>query len=90
MPAAALLRCRATVQAAEHGYLLHRVWLDDYCVWVQQQPEERLTTLADQLGALQLERDAVGWPLQAYGVFPTSLLVIGPAVFMARRLWTRR
>ena len=62
----ALLRCRATVQAAEHGYLLHRVWLDDYCVWVQQQPEERLATLADQLGALQLERDAVGWPLQAY------------------------
>ena len=25
-----------------------------------------LATLADQLGALQLERDAVGWPLQAY------------------------
>jgi hypothetical protein len=30
------------------------------------------------------------WPLQAYGMFPTSLIVIAPIVGFARRIWKRR
>ena len=34
----------------------------------------------------------LGWRLglQVYGVFPTSLFVIVPAIWFARRVWTRR
>ena len=30
-----LLEARRLVQGREHGYLLHRVYLDDYCIWVR-------------------------------------------------------
>ena len=33
----ALLEARAAVQRnGEYGYLLNRIFLDDYCVWIQQ------------------------------------------------------
>lgn len=40
----ALLDCRALLQSGvECGYLLNRVWLDDYCVWLQQATAARAT-----------------------------------------------
>ena len=42
----ALLEARASVQRnGEYGYLLNRIWLDDYCVWIQQVTRKRLSTL---------------------------------------------
>ena len=64
---AALLRCRALLQRhLDLGYLLNRVWLDDYCVWVQQLPAPQLARLGAELGALRLPKEAVGWPLDEY------------------------
>ena len=53
-------------QSVELGYLLNRIWLDDYCIWVQQQPARRIARLVDALGRVRLEKDAIGWPLAAY------------------------
>lgn len=30
------------------------------------------------------------WPVQAYGVFPTSLVVLAPLTLSTRRIWKRR
>lgn len=64
---AALLRCRSLLQRhLDLGYLLNRVWLDDYCVWVQQLPAPKLAQLGAEVGALRLPKEAVGWPLDEY------------------------
>lgn len=52
--------------SVEYGYLLNRIWLDDYTIWLQQQPARRIARLAAAVGALSLSKDAVGWPLHAY------------------------
>ena len=65
----ALLDVRGTVQAGgEHGYLLNRIWLDDYLVWLQQLNPKWLTKLAEKLDAetVSVSRETVGWPLAAY------------------------
>jgi len=63
----ALVETRHLVQRGlDYGYLLNRCWLDDYCVWLQQQPPRRLARLATTLSAVRLERGDVGWPLAAY------------------------
>jgi len=62
-----LLDGRATLQrGGEYGYLHNKIWLDDYCVWVQQLSPSWLSRLADKLEAAPPQRDAVGWPLDAY------------------------
>ena len=63
----ALLDLRTLVQrGVEHGYLLNRIWLDDYCVWLQQLPARWLAKLADKLESVGMRRELVRWPLQAY------------------------
>ena len=63
----ALLDLRTLVQrGVEHGYLLNRIWLDDYCVWLQQLPACWLAKLADKLESVGMRRELVRWPLQAY------------------------
>ena len=52
--------------SVEYGYLLNRIWLDDYTIWLQQQPARRIARLAAAVGALSLSKDGVGWPLLAY------------------------
>ena len=68
-----LLDARAAVQRnGEYGYLLNKIWIDDYSVWVQQShPENGLPAaafdrLADQLAAVQITKDMVRWPLDGY------------------------
>ena len=63
----ALLRCRQLLQTTvEYGHLLNRVWLDDYCIWLQQQPPRYIARLATSLRALELRKSNTGWPLQEY------------------------
>ena len=64
----ALLDLRATVQrGGEHGYLLNRVWTDDYCVWLQQLRPQWLGRLAEKLEAVPIRSDhGLGWPLAEY------------------------
>ena len=65
----ALLEARTTVQrGGEYGYLLNRIWLDEYLVWLQTLPPIALAQLAESLDAeaAALGDEALGWPLKAY------------------------
>ncbi len=63
----ALLDLKLLVQrGVEHGYLLNRIWVDDYCVWLQQLAPRWLAKLADKLEGIDMRRELVRWPLQAY------------------------
>jgi protein SHQ1 len=62
----ALLRCRQLLQRSDDGYLLNRVWLDDYCVWLQQLPPPQLAALAEEVRLVALQKADVGWPLAEY------------------------
>lgn len=57
----ALLRCRQLLQGSvEYGYLFNRIWLDDYCIWLQQQPPRRIAHLAASLRTLELPKSCAG------------------------------
>ena len=65
----ALLDVRAAVQGGgEYGYLLNRIWLDDYLVWLQQLAPRWLPKLAEKLEGVvaAMRRESIGWPLEAY------------------------
>ena len=63
----ALLDVRRAVQTGrEYGYLLNRIWVDDYCVWLQQLSERWLGWLAEELDGVAISRDMLAWPLAAY------------------------
>jgi protein SHQ1 len=63
----ALLDVRSAVQRNdEYGYLLNRIWLDDYCVWLQQLRPTHLKALAESVQAVALRKDMLSWPLEAY------------------------
>jgi protein SHQ1 len=62
-----LLDVRTAVQSGgDHGYLLNRIWVDDYCVWVQQMGSRSLPYLAEKLSAVSVAENELGWPLSAY------------------------
>ena len=63
---AVLLRCRQMLLRSDDGHLLNRVWLDDYCVWLQQLPCRQLAALAEEVGRIELQKADVGWPLAEY------------------------
>ena len=48
------------------GYLLNRVWTDDYCVWIQQIPQAWLLKLAEKLERVNVRKDLIRWPLSQY------------------------
>mmetsp|Transcript_5018 Transcript_5018/g.13253 ORF Transcript_5018/g.13253 Transcript_5018/m.13253 type:complete len:132 (+) Transcript_5018:1-396(+) len=63
----ALLDLRQVLQrSVDSGYLLNRIWTDDYCVWIQQLPLRWLGKLADKLEGVEVSADKVRWPLRAY------------------------
>ena len=64
----ALLDARLAIQKnGEYGYLLNRLYLDDYCVWMQQgcKPSS-LAKLIGAVDAVALSKDMISWPLEAY------------------------
>mmetsp|Transcript_23702 Transcript_23702/g.49637 ORF Transcript_23702/g.49637 Transcript_23702/m.49637 type:complete len:464 (+) Transcript_23702:282-1673(+) len=70
----ALVACRFTLlRSGEFGYLLNRVWVDDYCIWLQQQPERRLDRLISALKIGHPEKTEIGWPLAAYEALASEI-----------------
>ena len=61
---ATLLGMRAVLDRDEHKHVLSRLYLDDYCVWLQSASERVVTRLGDQLAAYRPTKADVGWPLE--------------------------
>ncbi|KAI7871853.1 SHQ1 protein-domain-containing protein [Spinellus fusiger] len=44
-------------------YVYSKIWIDDYCVWIQHASDHVLRTLAHELHHFKVERNSLGWEL---------------------------
>ncbi|KAJ3092879.1 Hsp90 cochaperone shq1, partial [Quaeritorhiza haematococci] len=63
----ALLEVKSLLDVDDQGgYVLSRLYLEDYCVWVQSAKNSILRSLASELHHLRLDKNEVRWPLLQY------------------------
>ncbi|KAI8592159.1 SHQ1 protein-domain-containing protein [Geranomyces variabilis] len=60
----ALLEVRSLVAGDDRMYVLGRVWLDDYCVWIQRASDKRLQSLASELNHATVTKEQIDWDLE--------------------------
>ncbi|KAI0035979.1 SHQ1-domain-containing protein [Vararia minispora EC-137] len=65
----AVLRCllevRALLDAHEVYYVYSRIWLDDFCSWIQSHAnDDSLKTLAEAVRNTRMEKAMIGWDLE--------------------------
>jgi len=59
-----LLELRAILDAHEVYYVYSRIWLDDFCRWIQAcAREDTLIQLGDVVSRLSVSKDSIGWDL---------------------------
>ncbi|KAJ3014034.1 Hsp90 cochaperone shq1 [Thoreauomyces humboldtii] len=63
-----LLGVRNLLRGDDRMYVLATVWMDDYCVWVQNASEKKIQSLGSELNHAKLEKADVGWDLEALEV----------------------
>ncbi|KAJ3337966.1 Hsp90 cochaperone shq1 [Gonapodya sp. JEL0774] len=63
----AVLKCfldlKEVMEKNEQAYVVGRMWVEDYCVWLQGADEATIRSLCEQLAALRPEKSWTGWPL---------------------------
>ncbi|KAF7965002.1 hypothetical protein HWV62_1154 [Athelia sp. TMB] len=60
----ALLEVKRVLDAHEAYYVFSKIWIDDFCTWVQvHASDESMRLLGEQVGALKMEKAMVGWGL---------------------------
>lgn len=60
-----LLNVRKILETNEFKRHLNRLYLDDYCVWIQTSPSKLVRSLADQLQTLVVSKESIDLPLLA-------------------------
>ncbi|KAJ3286593.1 Hsp90 cochaperone shq1 [Borealophlyctis nickersoniae] len=60
----ALLEVRDVLGGDEGGYALRRLWIDDYCVWIQHASDKTIRSLASELNHIKIAKADIGWPLE--------------------------
>lgn len=50
---------------SERRHLLNTVFVNDYLVWTQAEPEQTFTSLAAHMNMVRVERAHTQWPLEA-------------------------
>ncbi|CAL1704202.1 unnamed protein product [Somion occarium] len=45
-------------------YVYSKIWLDDYCVWIQSASDDILRSLAADIAALNIPKNVLGWDLE--------------------------
>ncbi|KAL1680813.1 SHQ1 protein-domain-containing protein [Schizophyllum commune] len=61
-----LLATKSILDRHEVYYLYSKLWLDDFCVWVQgYASDDTLMDLGTRLGTLKVRKDDLGWDLEA-------------------------
>ncbi|KAJ8323251.1 hypothetical protein QVD99_000440 [Batrachochytrium dendrobatidis] len=61
----ALLHIKRLLEHDEVAFVLDRVWITDYCVWIQQQATDvRLKSLASELHRFKITAELSMWPLK--------------------------
>jgi len=60
----ALLEAKKIIDGSDVYYVYSKIWLDDYCVWVQSwATDESLGSLAKEAQELKMSKRDIGWPL---------------------------
>ncbi|KAH6919073.1 SHQ1 protein-domain-containing protein [Coprinopsis sp. MPI-PUGE-AT-0042] len=60
-----LLDVKRILDHHEVYYVYSKVWVDDFCVWVQAYADDhRLKDLGRALQSLRMEKGGIGWPLE--------------------------
>jgi protein SHQ1 len=59
-----LLRVRNIFKLDEQRYLLNRMFLDDYVVWIQYVDEKMLKSLSEELRVLSFTKKSIRWDLK--------------------------
>ncbi|CAO3676886.1 unnamed protein product [Umbelopsis ramanniana] len=60
----ALLEIKDMFDHHDIYYIYSKIWLDDYCIWVQQSSDNVLKTLARELHHFQLSKTLMDWDLE--------------------------
>jgi len=59
-----LLELRAILDAHDVYYVYSRIWLDDFCRWIQAcAREDTLIRLGEVVSDLSISKDSIGWDL---------------------------
>jgi len=59
-----LLELKDILDHHEVYYIYSKIWVDDFCVWIQSVGDEVLQQLADSVTSLKMEKSYVGWDLE--------------------------
>ncbi|KAI8576876.1 hypothetical protein K450DRAFT_254716 [Umbelopsis ramanniana AG] len=60
----ALLEIKDMFDHHDIYYIYSKIWLDDYCIWIQQSSDNVLKTLARELHHFQLSKTLLDWDLE--------------------------
>ncbi|KAG2186420.1 hypothetical protein INT43_002858 [Umbelopsis isabellina] len=60
----ALLELKDTFDHHDIYYVYSKIWLDDYCIWIQRSSENVLKTLAHELHHFTLSKALLDWDLE--------------------------
>ncbi|EFA75398.1 hypothetical protein PPL_11477 [Heterostelium album PN500] len=61
-----LLAIRKSLESHEYKYYLNRLYIDDYCVWLQYANKKKLKSLTKNLMEMNISKSDIEWPLEAY------------------------
>ena len=66
----AILRClvdiRIMMEKSDQRFYLNRLYIDHFCVWIQQAPAAVVQTLPRGIKWYQPSKDSSGWPLEEF------------------------
>eukprot|EP01132_Coremiostelium_polycephalum_P007894 gene7894-9713_t len=62
----ALLHIKRILEGHEFKYYLNRLYIDDYCCWLQHASKKKLKSLRNKLLEFQIKKDQMDWPLEEY------------------------
>jgi protein SHQ1 len=60
----AFLQIKSLLQVNETMYLMDRIFITDYCVWLQKASDKQIKSLASELHHFTMLKEFVGWDLE--------------------------
>ncbi|KAN0043417.1 hypothetical protein ACTA71_011073 [Dictyostelium dimigraforme] len=61
-----LLDIKKKLESSEFKYYLNRLYIDDYCIWLQHASKKKLKSLRNKLSEYEMKKSMLSWPLEEY------------------------
>ncbi|KAI9208549.1 SHQ1 protein-domain-containing protein [Polychytrium aggregatum] len=59
----ALLEIKDLLERDEICYMFNRLYIDDYCIWIQKASDKKIKSLASELNHIAITKEEIGWQL---------------------------